>query len=219
MTSFGPNGFLGRSVKVKVPGFDATSTSSLTRAEVQGRRKAMQVLDYYQRVKHKRWEIDHVSPIIGIREGRRIIGEYTLTLQDVRSGKEFDDAIAVGSYPLDAHEPGNDKRTYILPKDQMRVPGYHIPLRCLIPRGADNVLVAGRDLSADQLAMSSARVMTTCAMMGTAAGIAASICIKKGITPLQLTTTEPAAVRNIMVSKGAIFDRSFYTSTALAKKG
>ncbi len=219
MTSFGRYGWLGRSVKVKVPKFDATDTDSLTQAEVQARRKAMQVLEYYQRAKHKNWELDHCSPIIGIREGRRIVGEYTLVVDDLRAGKEFDDVIAVGSYPLDAHEPGDDKHTYILPRDQLRVPGYHIPLRSLIPRGAANVLVAGRNLSADQLAMSSARVMTTCAMMGTAAGIAAGLCVAKGLTPLQLATKEPAAVRDAMASKGAIFDRAFYTADELLRKG
>jgi hypothetical protein len=171
----------------------------------------MQVLDYYQRVERKRWELDHFASIIGIREGRRVVGEYLLTVEDVRAGKEFEDAAAVGSYPLDAHEPGDDKRTYILPEDQLRVPGYHIPLRSLIPRGMDNLLVAGRNLSADQLAMSSARVMTTCAMMGTAAGIAATTCIKKDTTPIQLATKEPGAVRKLMAEKGAIFDLAFYT--------
>ncbi len=218
MTSFGKCGPLGRSVKVKVPSFDATSTESMTRAELQGRRKAMQVLEYYQRARHMPWELDHVASIIGIREGRRVVGDYILTVDDVRAGKEFDDAIAVGSYPLDAHDPGNDKRTYILPKDQLRVPGYHIPLRSSIPRGMGNLLVAGRNLSADQLAMSSARVMTTCAMMGTAAGIAASLCIKKGLTPLQLATAEPAAVRDIMAAGGAIFDLTFYTPEKFLKK-
>jgi hypothetical protein len=212
MTSFGHNGFLGKSVKVKVPSFDATSTESLTRAEVQGRRKAMQVLEYYQRAKHKRWELDHVASIIGIREGRRVVGEYVLTVDDVRAGKEFEDAVAVGSYPLDAHDPGDDKRTYILPKDQLRVPGYQIPLRCLIPKGLDNLLVAGRNLSADQLAMSSARVMTTCAMMGTAAGFVTNLCIKMKMTPLQLATKDPGAVRKLMAEKGAIFDLQFYTA-------
>jgi len=217
MTSLGFHGFGGRSVKVKVPRFDATSTDSLTRAEVQARRKGMQVLDYYQHVKRKRWELDHFASIIGIREGRRVVGEYVLTVDDLRAGKEFEDAVAVGSYPLDAHEPGDDKRTYILPKDQLGVPGYHIPLRSLIPRGMDNVLVAGRNLSADQLAMSSARVMTTCAMMGTAAGIAATACIKKNMTPLQLATNDPCAVRKILACKGAIFDLACYTPKQMEK--
>ncbi|MBN2150472.1 MAG: FAD-dependent oxidoreductase [Candidatus Lokiarchaeota archaeon] len=218
MTSFGRCGLFGRSVKVKVPSFDATSTESLTSAEVQGRRKAMQVLEYYQRAWHKPWELDHVASIIGIREGRRVVGEYVLTVDDVRAGREFDDAVAVGSYPLDAHDPGDDKRTYILPKDQLGVPGYHIPLRSLIPRGTANLLVAGRNLSADQLAMSSARVMATCAMMGTAAGITASMCIKKGLTPTELATAEPAAVREAMAAGGAIFDLAFYTPAQCKKK-
>jgi hypothetical protein len=214
MTSFARYGRLGRAVKVKVPGFDATSTDSLTAAEIQARRKMMQVLDFHQRELHKKFELDHCSPVIGIREGRRIVGEYVLTVQDVRDGKEFEDVIAVGSYPLDAHDPRDDKRTYILSKDQLRVPAYHIPLLSLIPKGTSNLLVAGRNLSADQLAMSSARVMTTCAMMGTAAGSAASICISRSITPRELAMNEPGTVRSIMENGGAIFDRTFYSVKA-----
>ena len=99
-----------------------------------------------------------------------------LTVEDLRAGREFPDAIAVGRYPLDAHKPDDDKRTYLLPKNELAVPPYQIPLRSLIPLNSTNLLVAGRNLSADQLAMSSARVMTTCAFMGQAAGIVLAYC-------------------------------------------
>ena len=210
MTSFGKAGSNSKSVKIKIPNYDATNTESLTGAEIQARRQMMRVLDYFQRVWRCRWELDHCSSIIGIREGRRIIGEYTLKLEDVRNGAQFDDAIAIGCFPLDAHDPGDDKRTYILPKDQLKVPPYHIPFRCLIPKGMINLLVAGRNLSADQLALSSARVMTTCGMMGTSAGIGAAICIKRNITPLELFKKDPACIKNEMEDQGAIFDLSFY---------
>ena len=210
MTSFRPFGSKGKAVKIKIPVFDATTTEGLSSAEVEGHRKMMQVLEYFQSKEFKTWELSHCSQVIGIREGRRARGDYILTVDDVRAGREFEDAIAVGCYQLDAHEPGDDKRTYILPKDQLKVPPYHIPLRSLIPEGSSNLLVAGRNLSADQLAMSSARVMTTCAMMGEAAGTTASRCIDENTTPLDIARKSPGLIRSIMEAGGAILDRSFY---------
>ena len=108
MTSIWPNDPGSKAIKVKVTGFDSTDTESLAGAEVAGRRRMMQVLDYHQRVDGKKWLLDHASPIIGIREGRRIVGDYVLTEQDVRAGRSFDDGVAVGTYYLDAHDPTTD---------------------------------------------------------------------------------------------------------------
>jgi hypothetical protein len=144
----------------------------------------IRVLDFYQREKGKCWILDHCSPIIGIREGRRSVGEYILTVDDLRAGREFDDAIAKGVFYLDGHGLDDDKRTYILSPEDRPVPPYQIPFRSLVVKNASNLLVAGRCFSADQLALSSARVMTTGAMLGQAVGYAAAICAEKNI-PLQ----------------------------------
>jgi FAD dependent oxidoreductase len=119
-------------------------------------------------------KFDYISPRIGIREGRRAVGEYVLSVDDLRSGRTFDDGIALGVFYLDCMDPATDKRVYQINWDERHVPPYHVPYRSLIPRGSKNVLVAGRCFSADQLALSSARVMTTASMMGQAAGIAAA---------------------------------------------
>ncbi len=203
MTSIWPNGPGGNALKIKIPMFDAGDTESLTAAEVRARRRMMEVLDYYQRVEKKNWLLDHCSPRIGIREGRRIVGDYVLTVDDLRAGRTFDDAIARGVFYLDGHKPDDDKRTYILPKDQLTVPPYQIPFRSLLPRGAKNLLVAGRCLSADQLALSSARVMTTCSMMGQAAGVAAALAASRACGPRDL---DPNEVRNTVVERGARLD-------------
>jgi len=200
MTSIWPNGPGGNALKVKIPKFDATDTESLTAAEIRARHRMMQVLDYYQRVERKPWLLDHCSPRIGIREGRRIAGEYVLAVDDLRAGRAFEDAIARGVYLLDGHKPDDDGRTYILPPEERKVPPYQIPFRCLVPKGAQNVLAAGRCLSADQLALSSARVMTTCAMMGQAAGIAAALAAARGS---DLRRLDPIEVRGILEHRGA----------------
>lgn len=183
MTSVWPNGPGGKALKIKVIGFDNTDTEGMTGLEIRARRKMFEVLDYYQRVKKKPWLFDHCSPRIGIREGRRIVGEYVLTVDDVRQGKEFDDAIARGCYILDCMSPDIEKRVAMVSQEEAKVPPYHIPMRSLIARDSSNLLMAGRCFSADQLALSSARIMPTCAMMGQAAGILAGMSLKKKCDP------------------------------------
>ena len=201
MTSIWPNGPGGNALKIKIPTYDSTDTESLTKAEIQGRRRMMQVLDYYQRVEKKPWLLDHCSQIIGIREGCRIVGDYILKVDDLRAGRKFDDAIARGVYALDGHKPDDDKRTYILPKEERIVPPYQIPYRSLIARDGQNLLVAGRCFSADQLALSSARVTTSSSMMGQAAGIAAAMSVKGNCSPRELN---PMDIQKIVKKRGAI---------------
>ncbi|MDX9860081.1 MAG: FAD-dependent oxidoreductase [Rhodospirillales bacterium] len=203
MTSIWPNGPGANAIKIKIPGFDATDTEALTAAEIRGRRRAMEVLDYHQRVEGKPWHYDYASPRIGIREGRRIAGEYTLTVDDLRAGRRFDDAIARGVFYLDGHKPDDDKRTYILPKDQLKVPPYQVPFRCLVPKGAKNLLAAGRCLSSEQLALSSARVMTTCSMMGQATGIAAALAASRNA---EITTLDYTEIRKEVEARTAKLD-------------
>jgi len=165
MVSVWPDGPGGKALKIKIPMFDSTSTEGLTAAEIQGRRRTMDVLNYYQKKENKKWRLTHSAAIIGTREGCRVEGDYILTVDDLRAGKTFEDGVARGTFYLDGHGLTDDKRTYILPKDQLKVPPYQIPMRSLISKDADNLLMAGRCLSAEQLALSSARVSTTCSMM------------------------------------------------------
>jgi hypothetical protein len=201
MTSIWPDGPGGNAIKIKIPMFDATDTESLTAAEIKARRRMMEVLDYHQRVEKHNWILDHCSPIIGIREGCRILGDYVLKVEDLRAGRSFDDGVARGTYYLDGHKPDDDKRTYILPKDQLEVPPYQIPLRSLIARDGKNLMMAGRCFSTDQLALSSARVSTSGSMMGQAVGITAALCVRNGCDPRDLDPTE---VIKIVKERGAL---------------
>jgi hypothetical protein len=201
MTSIWPNGPGGNAIKIKIPCFDAADTESMTAAEIAGRRRMLEVLDYYQRVEKKPWLYDHCSPQIGIREGRRIKGDYVLTVDDLRAGRNFEHAVARGVFYLDGHKPDDDKRTYILPKDQLKVPPYQIPLECLMAKDGTNLFMAGRCFSAEQLALSSARVATTCAMMGQAVGIAAVLSLELGCGIKEL---DPLLVRREVEKCGAM---------------
>ena len=200
MTSIWPNGPRSKALKIKIPMFDSSDTEGITAAEVRARRRIMEVLDYYQRVEKKPWRFDHCSSIIGIREGQRIVGDYVLSVDDLRAGRTFDDAVARGSFYLDGHKPDDDKRTYLLSKEEMAIPPYQIPLRSLIARDGKNLMMAGRCFSADQLALSSARVATTGSMMGQAAGTAAALCAARGCDPRNLDYAE---VRNVVEKHGA----------------
>lgn len=214
MTSFSSCGRYSRGIKIKVPKFDSTDSVSLTDAEIEARKEILRVLDFYKNRRKRRWELEHLSPIIGIREGARVLGEYYLTVDDCRHGKTFEDAVAVGHYPLDAHDPTDNKRTYILDKKDLRVPPYDIPFRSLIPKGMKNLLVAGRNLSADQLALSSARVMTTCCAMGQAAALGADLCIKNNIEPLRLAVEKTKILRNAVTEFGISLDHDLYRASS-----
>lgn len=200
MTSVWPNGPRSNAIKIKIPLGDSTDTASLSEAERRARRKMMQVLDFEVRKLGRPWMLERCSPSVGVREGRRVEGEYVLTVDDLRAGRKFDDAIARGVFYLDGHKPDDEKRTYILSGD-LHVPPYQIPFRSLIPKGAANLLVAGRCLSADQLALSSARVMTTCSMTGSAAGIGAALAVKTKVCVQELNYGE---VRREVSARGAV---------------
>ena len=203
MTSVWPNGPGGKALKLKVPGFDSTDSESMTALEIQARRRMFEVLDFYQRVESRPWRFDHCSPIIGLREGRRIVGDHTLSVDDLRAGRRFDDAIARGVFYLDGMSPDDEKRTYILSKQEQAVPPYQVPLRCLIARDGSNLMMAGRCISADQMALSSTRVMTTCAMLGQAAGMTAALSTKKRCLPRDLDYVE---VRRLLEHHEAVLD-------------
>jgi len=191
---------------------DGTNPDDLTRAEVEGRRQVM-ALFQFMRARCAGLEnirLLDIAAQIGIRETRRIIGEYVLTADDVLQGRRFDDAIARCSYPIDIHDPqgtrgtligigGEDKPHHEVTSDAP--PYYEIPYRCLVPLQVDNLLVAGRCLSATHAAAASARVIPPVYAMGQAAGTAAAMCAREDITPRHL---DGRRLRERLREQGAI---------------
>lgn len=197
-------------VKMKVIGFDAADPKSVSAAEVHARRQMMGLIYYLQTRGYRGRVYDthvlaSVSRQIGIREGRRIVGEYVLTEDDLQSGTRFDDVVAIGTYHLDYHWPDRLQRagtgitTHLEP--------YHIPLRILTPKGAKNLLVPGRGASGDQMAMSSFRIMATCAQMGFAAGMAARVGVQEGCDIEQLDVKK---VQRLLQRKGQSLNLADY---------
>lgn len=125
--------------------------------------------------------VDH-APTLYIRETRHVIGLYTLTVEDITSGRVFDDRIAVASYPIDIH-PYYVGWTNPYPPMPRR---YTIPFRAIVPQGVDNLLIASRAFSATSEAHGSARVIPTVMSLGQAAGVAAALCAQLGCTPRQV---------------------------------
>ena len=130
--------------------------------------------------------ISTIPTQIGVRETRRIVGDYVINQDDVVSGAKFDDAIARSAYPVDIHAPtGQGLITSEAPDDF-----YEIPFRCLLPRGLENLIVAGRCISATHEGHASTRLTPTCFAMGQAAGLAAARCAEGNLRPRDLNGAE-----------------------------
>jgi hypothetical protein len=150
----------------------AADRDFLTAAEQEGRRRARAVTEFLRTLPaFERAFLSHAAPQIGVRESRRVVGRYQLTREDVLAGRKFEDGVARAGWPIELWEDGRLGATYeYLPDGET----YDIPRRCLEARDVDNLLVAGRSISASHEALGSARVIGTCLATGAAAGQAAA---------------------------------------------
>ncbi|MBB3699924.1 FAD-dependent oxidoreductase [Flammeovirga yaeyamensis] len=129
--------------------------------------------------------LDWIGSVPGKRESRRFIGDHILSERDLVDHKHFEDAVAFGGWSLDEHNPGGLENMKEPPsyfhKQFSKV--YEIPFRSLYSKNINNLMFSGRNISQTHIALSSTRVMATCALMGQATGTAASMCIKKKTSP------------------------------------
>ena len=136
-----------------------------------------------------------------MRETRRILGDYQLTADDVLAARKFDDAIARGAYPIDIHNPtGTGTVLKRLPPGE----AYDIPMRCLLPRSTEGLLVAGRCISGTHEAHSSYRVMPIVMATGQAAGVCGAIAARRCTMPREVPVME---VQRELVRQGASLRR------------
>jgi hypothetical protein len=146
------------------------------------------------------WALDWFGAVPGKRESRRLLGRHVLTENDVRVSRPFADAIAYGGWPMDLHPPEGVDRPDEPPCVQHPVPWiYDIPLGCCLARDFDNLLFAGRNLSATHVAFASTRVMATCAAVGEGVGVTAAHAVQTGLSP--------AAVREDAAAMAAVQQR------------
>ena len=193
-----PNGEITFNM-TRISGLVGSDGEDLSEAEIAGRKM---VMDYVKLLKENVPGFENAYLVdlpvqIGVRETRHIEGATILTGEDVLKGRERGDVIARCSYDVDVHNPAG-QGAYIV---RLQKP-YDIPYRCLIPRGLDNVLVAGRPISADHIAHSSLRIQPNCYALGQAAGTAAAICVDKQIGPWEVNP-HLGALQTTLIVDGA----------------
>ncbi|MGQ9632546.1 MAG: FAD-dependent oxidoreductase [bacterium] len=149
------------------------------------------------------WALDWVGFLPGKRESRRFLGDHVLTQSDLQNAVLFEDRVAYGGWPIDLHPPEGIYSSEP-PCAQHHLENlYSIPLRCLYSRNVENMFMAGRNISATHVAFASTRVMATCAVMGQAAGTAAALCARHGITPRELVRDGIADLQQILLKDDA----------------
>jgi hypothetical protein len=146
---------------------------------------------------------------IGVRESRRIVGEYTITLADILSRSQFTDVIAKGFGVIDIHEPGGRELRF------EAIEEYQIPFRCLIPQVIDKVIVAGRCISCDHESLGTIRTIPTCMYTGQAAGVAAALSVRQEVLPRALKVT---SIQDALIKQKAVIHETLLDRLKLAKE-
>lgn len=177
----------------KVSGLNARDISKVQRVVWKGTRRMNEVLSVVPGLENL--QTVHV-PDVGVRETRHIIGEYMITGIDVLSGKRFEDSIGCGGHPCDIHPVPKE-----LEDMDMNHWRFYIPYRIMQPKGFDNLLVAGRSVSATRVASGAVRPTAQCMVMGEAAGTAAALSLKTGTN---FKTLDVSALQKRLVENGAV---------------
>jgi len=184
----------------RIHGVDATDVDQLTEAEIEGHRQVLYLIEFFRKYMpgFENCVLVDTGPQIGVRETRRMMGEYVLTKEDVFGARRFPDAIARVSFPIDIHDVKGGGGFFQGPKDG---PYYTIPYRSLVPLKVDNLLLAGRCISATHEAHGSLRVMPPCFAIGQAAGTAAALAIEMRVSPRH---ADIRLLRETLKSQGAL---------------
>lgn len=177
---------------------DPTRPETVERGIEEGKKQAEELFEAIcQHPAFRNARLDYIAPKLGIREGRRIIGEYELTAEDCLGARTFEDMVAACAYSLDIHDPeGGKTRLEPIPS-----PGYyHIPYRSLIPKGAANLLLSSRCISGSHEAHSSYRIMASVSAIGEAAGTAAALFVFQRLEDVRQVNS--AHIRFILQLRG-----------------
>ena len=184
-------------VMSRVYGVDPTDARSLTDAYVALYGKQVrQLLRFFRKYIPgcKDCFIMEIGPILGVRESRRIVGDYMLNAEDLVSGRRFEDTVCMGAFHIDIHRPTGFWTT------SKNVKAYGIPLRCMVAAGVEGLMMAGKCLSGTHEAHASSRVVPTCMGMGQAAGTAAAMAAARGISVRELKIGE---LQELLTAQGA----------------
>lgn len=166
-------------VMTHVAGLDSLDVEDITRAEVDARRQALNIYQFFRRhVPGCEQCVMDTAAQIGIRESRRVMGDYVLTREDVLNARKFEDSIGCSTSWIDVHNPdGRGVLHELVVNDDW----FEIPLRAVVVKGIKNLLVAGRCISTTHEAQGAIREMPTCIMIGQGAGISAALAVEREI--------------------------------------
>ena len=171
---------------------DGSTAEARTETNLRGRQSVLRMLRFIRSLPGgETAQLVTLAPEVGVRETYRVMGEYVVTVDDYLSGKVWNDSIAFGTYQVDLHKNlWKDFDRRFLP------PGVTptVPFRALIPKGKENLLVAGRCLSCDRLAGSGLRVQAVCMATGQAAGAASALAVKGNVSPSKVNIEELKSV-------------------------
>ncbi len=183
---------------------DADDPDNMTYVQLEGKQRILRHLLFYRKYcpGFEKAYISSISSIVGMRESRRAVTDYVIPVEDLVAHRKWPDAVCQSNYPVDVH--GRKLRCKDIERgDSGEKPFYEVPLRALIVRDADNLMVAGRNLGAEFVAQSSIRIIPTCRAMGEAAGIAAALACQEAA--VNLHALDGVRVHDEMVRRGAIF--------------
>ncbi len=205
-----PNAASVRSFRTLVPGerlinttqtngISAVSSDDLEKAEIDLRRQIDQVTEFLRKYVdgYQNCFVKSTANTLGVRETRRFIGEYMLHDKDLREGRRFDDAVVhKASFIVDIHNPAGSAQAEGVPEE---VTPYDIPLRSLIPKKVDGLVLSGRCISGTHRAHASYRVMSICMAIGEASGVTAALAAQKGVEPREVDYRQ---VQKILTDRG-----------------
>ncbi|WHH60626.1 FAD-dependent oxidoreductase [Petroclostridium sp. X23] len=183
---------------------DCTDVRDITRVEVECRNQDIIAWKFFKKYVpgFENAYIVRVCPEVRIRETRRIMGDYKIVFEDVAEARKFDDVIGKSAFPTGAKHAVGDKALALGGKAEPKDGGSHdIPYRALVPLGLENLLVAGKAISADR--PSHHRFLQQTIVTGQAAGVAAALCARDGITPRELEN-DVKELQKILMDQGAI---------------
>jgi len=195
-----PDAGIMATIMTRIPGVAPEDVEGISRAEAAGRAQVREYLRFLRAMVpgYEHAVLITTSPWIGVRETRRIVGDYELTGDDVLAARRFEDGVARCGAPIEDHHPGRDTRWAYIPDDGT----YTVPFRALLPRGLERIVVAGRCLSSSHDAHASARSIGTCMAMGQAAGTAAALAARQGAGPRDVALED---LLGVLDAQGADF--------------
>lgn len=181
---------------------DPTNPFEVSHAEIEARRQVHEIVAFLKNNSRAFSEstVISIASEIGVRESRMLNGEHILTVDEIKNCKYFDDAIALGNYDIDIHNPEGSGTSHYYFKDGEF---YTIPYRCLLPREYDNLLVAGRCISVTHEAQASIRIMAICSCLGEAAGSAAALAKRENTGVHGIDVSE---LRKKLISNGVVLN-------------